>query len=83
MAVSHLYTKQVAQEVRRIKRPAEFSLDIIAYPDFLSLRVKEEQIMSMGDNKQLQVMEYLQKVRVLLESYGIRCELEGLKYRGV
>ena len=82
MAVSHLYTNQVAQEVRRIKRPTEFALDIVAYPDFLSLRVKEEEIMAMNDIKQLQVMEYLQKVRVLLESYGIRCELEGLRYRG-
>lgn len=82
MAVSHLYTNQVAQEVRRIKRPAEFALDIVAYPEFLSLRVKEEEIMAMNDIKQLQVMEYLQKVRVLLESYGIRCEMEGLRYRG-
>lgn len=82
MAVEHLYTKQVAQEVRRIKKPISFDLDIVAYPEFLSLRVREEQIMSMNDVKQLQVMEYLQKVRVLLESYGIRCELEGMKYGG-
>lgn len=82
MAVEHLYTKQVAQEVRRIQKPISFDLDIVAYPEFLSLRVREEQIMSMNDIKQLQVMEYLQKVRVLLESYGIRCELEGMKYGG-
>lgn len=82
MAVSHLYTKQVAQDIRRIQRPCEFAMDVVAYPDFLSLRVKEEEIMSMNDIKQLQVMEYLQKIRALIESYGIRCELEGLKYRG-
>lgn len=82
MAISHLYTKQISQEVRRIKRPFEFSLDIVAYPEFLTLRVREEEVMSMNDTKQLQVMEYLQKVRALIESYGIRCELEGLRYRG-
>lgn len=82
MAVSHLYTKQIAREVRNIKRPVDFAMDIVAYPEFLSLRVKEEQIMAMNDIKQLQVMEYLQKVRVLLESHGIRCELEGVRYSG-
>ena len=82
MAVSHLYNKKIAQEVRNIKKPAEFMLDIVAYPEFLSLRVKEEEIMAMNDRKQLLVMEYLQKVRLLLESHGIRCELEGLRYRG-
>lgn len=82
MAVSHLYTKQVAQEVRRIKKPVQFVMDVIAYPEFLSLRVREDEVMSMNDSQQLSVMEYLQKVRILLESYGIRCELEGLRYRG-
>lgn len=82
MAISHLYTRQVSQEVRNIKRPFSFALDIVAYPEFLTLRVKEEEVMSMNDTKQLQLMDYLQKVRILIESHGIRCELEGLKYRG-
>lgn len=82
MGISHLYTKQLSQEIRRIKRPFEFSLDVVAYDDFVTLRVREEEIMSMNDTKQLQVMDYLQKVRALVESHGIRCELEGLRYRG-
>ena len=80
--VAHLYNKEVAKAIREVKRPCEFSLDVVAYPEFLTLRVKEAEIMAMNDMNQLNVMEYLQKVRLIVESFGIRCELEGIRYRG-
>ena len=77
------YTKEIAQKVREIKPPYRgISFDIVDRKDYVSIRVKEELIMSMDNEKQIAVMEYLFQVKSLIESFGLVCDLEGLRYRG-
>lgn len=76
------YTKEVARKVREIKPPYRgVSFDVIERKDYVSLRIKEEVIMSFNPEKQVAIMEYLQQVRLIIQSFGIRCEFEGLSYR--
>ena len=77
------YTKELAQKVREVKPPYPgIQFDIIDRKEYISLRIKEEVLMSLSDEKQVAVMEYLFNIKLLIESYGITCDIEGLKYRG-
>lgn len=77
------YTKEVAKLVREVKPPYPgIVFDIVDRIDFVTIRLREDIIMAYSDEKQVTVMEYLQKVRNVIEACGIRCEFEGLKYRG-
>ena len=77
------YTKEIAQKVREIKPPYPgISFDIIDRKEYVSIRIREDILMNLSDEKQVGAMEYLFKVKLLIESYGITCDVEGLKYRG-
>ena len=81
--VAALYTKEVAQKVRDIRPPYKgINFDIIDRKEFLSIRLKEEETTIFSNEQRLSIMEYLIKIRDLLAVYGIRCEFEGIPYRG-
>jgi hypothetical protein len=52
-------------------------MDIVMYPDFLALRLYEDNFLQFEGTKKEMVIDYVGKVKRLLESYGVRCELEG------
>lgn len=71
----------MAKAIRKIKKPAKgFRMDVRARPNYLALTVYEENIMEYSENKRAEIMEYLVLCKQLLESYGVRCEIEGIKY---
>ncbi len=51
--------------------------DIVMYPDFLALRLYEDNFLQFEGTKKEMVIDYVGKIKRLLESYGVRCELEG------
>jgi len=78
------YNKEMALAVRGIKKPVvNLQMDIVKYPEFLCLRLYEDNFIQYTGNKKEMVMDYLQKVKRLIESYGVRCELEGVPSRKV
>ena len=75
------YNYDMAKAIRKIKVPVRhFKMDVRARPNYLALTVYEENIMEYEENKRMQIMEYLIMCKQLIESYGVRCEIEGIKY---
>jgi hypothetical protein len=52
-------------------------MDIVMYPDFLAIRLYEDNFLQYEGTKKEMVIDYVNKVKRLIESYGVRCELEG------
>jgi hypothetical protein len=75
------YTKDMAKAVRAIKPPVkDLILDIVKHPDYIALRVYEGNVMQYEINQRADIMQYLLLVKQLIETYGSRCEIEGVKY---
>lgn len=72
------YTQEMAKKIREIKRPVtDLQMDIAQYPDFLAIRLYEDNFVMYDGIKKEMVIDYVNKVKRLIESYGVRCELEG------
>ena len=54
-------------------------IDFVEFPDYIGLRIYENQIMSMDSSKQYSVMEYLHMLRNVIESFGVKCFFDGAK----
>jgi hypothetical protein len=75
------YNVAMAKAIRKVKMPVKhLKMDVRARPNYLALTVYEENIMEYEENKRMQIMEYLLLCKQLIESYGVRCEIEGIKY---
>lgn len=73
------YTKEMAQKVRDLKKPAHnLEMDIVKYPDFLAIRLYEDNFQQYDGSMRMRIIDYIEMVKKLLESYGVRCELEGV-----
>ena len=72
------YTKEMAKKIRELKKPAwDLKLDIVKYPEFLAIRLYEDNFIQYDGVKKEMIIDYVGKVKKLIESYGVRCELEG------
>lgn len=71
------YTEEMKKAVHQIKKPSMLLMDIVMYPDFLALRLYEDNFLQFDGVKKEMVIDYVTKVKNLIESYGVRCELEG------
>jgi hypothetical protein len=71
------YTEEMKKAVHQVKKPSMLLMDIVMYPDFLALRLYEDNFLQFDGTKKEMVIDYVTKVKRLLESYGVRCELEG------
>ena len=75
------YNVDMAKALRQVKKPVkDLKLDIKAMPDWIGLVVYEDNIMQYDIDKRADIMEYLILCKKLIESYGVRCEIEGVKY---
>lgn len=76
------YNVEMAKALRNLKPPYKgIILDVRTRPQWIALVVYEENIMSFNTHQQENIMEWLWMCRDLLNSYGTRCEIEGIKYR--
>jgi hypothetical protein len=75
------YSIEMAKALRKIKMPVkDLKMDVRARPNYLALTVYEEDVMQYEIDKRADIMEYLLLCRQLIESYGVRCEIEGVKH---
>ena len=73
------YTEEMRKRVHEIKKPvSNFEMNVVKYPDFLALRLYEDNFIQFDGTKKEMVIDYVSKVKKLIESYGVRCELEGV-----
>lgn len=54
-------------------------IDITENPSYVGLRVYENQIMSLSDEKQYGVMLHLHEMRKVILQFGYECFFEGAK----
>jgi len=76
-----IYTPQMKEAVRQIPVPKDFSIDIVEYhinPKFLGIRFYESQWKHYNDGERLKCILYLDKIKTLLESHGVRVTLEPI-----
>jgi hypothetical protein len=71
------YTEEMKKKVHEIKKPSMLLMDIVMYPDFLALRLYEDNFLQFEGIKKEMVIDYVKRVKQLIESYGVRCEMEG------
>ena len=71
------YTEEMKKAIHQVKKPSMLLMDIVMYPDFLALRLYEDNFLQFEGTKKEMVIDYVSKVKKLIESYGVRCELEG------
>jgi len=73
------YNEEMAKAIRNIVKPSnKLLMDIVKYPEFLAIRLYEDNFIQFDGSKKEMVIDYVGKVKKLIESYGVRCELEGV-----
>lgn len=73
------YTFEMARAQRKIKKPFTFTMDVAEDDTGLNLLVYESEVRNMNDSERQQMMKYLLEVAYLLESYGPKVNIEGVK----
>jgi len=73
-----MYTMQMKKAVRTIKAPKEFKIDILDYDKFLTVQFYESQWRHYTDTERFQCIQYLDKVKKILESLGARVALDPI-----
>ena len=75
-----IYTKEMQNVVKSIRPPHEFVIDIVEYDmkghQFIGLRFYESQWEYYNENERLNCILYLDKVKRILERFGVRVTLE-------
>jgi uncharacterized UPF0146 family protein len=70
----------IAKAIRQLKSPVKkLTVDIVTHPDFLSLRVYENEVMEYEINQRADIMQYLLMMRDVVQAFGVRCEIDGGK----
>lgn len=67
--------------VDQLKVPADFEMDIVEYdmhPKFIALRFYESHWRHMNDSERLKCIEYMTKVKKIIEAHGVNVTLEPL-----
>lgn len=76
-----VYTRDMAKAIRQVRPPVkDLILDIAKHPNYIALRVYEDNIMQYEINQRADIMQYLLMIKDIIESYGTRCEIEGVRY---
>ncbi len=71
------YNEDMKKRLRELKKPMFLLMDVVQYPDFLALRLYEDNFIQFDGIEKEKVIDYVSKAKKLLESYGVRVELEG------
>jgi hypothetical protein len=74
-----IYTPQIKKDVKSIAVPSNFVMDIVEYdfkPPYISLRFYESHWRHMSDKERLRCIEYMGKIKKIIEAYGISVTLD-------
>ena len=72
------YNEEMKKKIREIKKPGMLLMDIAMYPDFLTIRLYEDNFLQFDGTEKEKVIDYVTKIKKVIESFGVRCELEGV-----
>ena len=72
------YNEEMRKRLREMNKPLFLEMDVVKYPEFLALRLYEDNFIQFTGSKKEQVIDYVTRVKKMIESYGVRCELEGV-----
>jgi hypothetical protein len=76
------YNLEMRKKLRELQKPMMLLMDVVQYPEFLALRLYEDNFIQFDGIEKEKVIDYVSRVKKLLESYGVRCELEGVPSNG-
>jgi hypothetical protein len=71
------YNEDMKKKLRELNKPMFLLMDVVQYPEFLALRLYEDNFIQFDGIEKEKVIDYVSKAKKLLESYGVRVELEG------
>jgi hypothetical protein len=74
-----IYTPNIKRQVQSVKVPSNFVMDIVEYefkPPYIALRFYESHWRHMSDKERLKCISYMDKVKKIIESYGINVTLD-------
>jgi hypothetical protein len=72
------YSKEMAQKIRDLHKPAPgLQMDISRRPEFLTIVLYEDNFKQYDGSLKMRIIDYVEMVKKIIESYGVRCELEG------
>jgi hypothetical protein len=71
------YNEDMKKKLRELNKPMFLLMDVVQYPDFLALRLYEDNFIQFDGIEKEKVIDYVSRAKKLLESYGVRVELEG------
>lgn len=69
--------KVIYKAIKENKPPFNIIVDIVEMPGFIAFRVYENEIMALSDEKQMLVMEYLFKLKKIVNDFGLKCDFQG------
>jgi hypothetical protein len=72
------YDPLVFKIIKENKPPYNIVIDIVEMPKFLALRVYENEIMALSNEKQMIIMEHLFKLKGIVEQFGYVCDFQGV-----
>ena len=78
MAGYSRYDKQVAKAIRQIPKPVRYTLDIVDHNEYIEARVYKNEIFSLSEVKQGDVMKHLSDVKAVLDSFGVKVWFNGV-----
>ena len=74
-----VYTPQMKRQIRELKVPADFAMDIIEYdftPPYIGLRFYESYWRHMSEKERIRCVLYMTKVKKIIEAYGVQVTLD-------
>ena len=74
-----VYTPQMKREIKALKVPADFVMDIVEYdfyPPYIGLRFYESHWRHMSEKERIRCVLYMQKVKKIIESHGVPVTLD-------
>jgi hypothetical protein len=71
------YNDEMKKKLRELNKPMFLLMDVVKYPEFLALRLYEDNFIQFDGIEKEKVIDYVSRAKRLLESYGVRVELEG------
>ena len=80
MGLSGKRTRSLTNDITRRSRRLRgmfLLMDVVQYPEFLALRLYEDNFIQFDGMEKEKVIDYVSRAKKLLESYGVRVELEG------
>jgi predicted DNA binding CopG/RHH family protein len=65
--------------LKQMQSPYKITVDLVDKDTYIGLRIYENEVMALSDERQLTVIEYLHKMREIIKSFGYKCFFEGEK----